>query len=288
MIKDHIESEILEKISNWGEIHHDVRAIILTSSRTNPNAPIDSFSDFDPIFIVDDIQKYSDDRWLEDFGKVLVVYHDPIRIEYGFERFCYVTQYEDGLKIDFTLWPKEILRSIIKLPELPDYLDIGYAILVDKDRITAGLKAPAYKAYIPKPPTPQDYRKVVDGFFLDATYIAKHISRRDLIPLKYEFELIKYENLRMMLEWRMEIDHDWSVKPGANGKGLQQYVRPDIWTRFEKTYVGTGKEENWIALFEAINIFHDVSTEVANQLGYIYPDDLEARVLQYLYEVHDL
>ena len=66
-----------------------------------------------------DIHPFFEDRsWLEDFGEVLVVYWDPIYSDpdYGIEKFANVTQYADELKIDFTLWPVELLRKIIQAP----------------------------------------------------------------------------------------------------------------------------------------------------------------------------
>jgi aminoglycoside 6-adenylyltransferase len=281
------EQEILDRLIAWGKAKDDVRAMILTSSRANPDVKIDRFSDYDPILVVTDIRQYMNDEWLGDFSKVLVVYHDPVKLEYGFERFCYVTQYESGLKIDFTLWPVGLLRKIIELEKLPDYLDIGYKILLDKDDTAIKLKPPSYQAFIPKIPNLKEYYEVVEGFFLDATYVAKHIWRHDLIPLKYEFELIKFENLRTMLEWRMEIDHGWSVKPGAYGKGLQKYVGTKYWARLETTYVGAGSEENWKALLETFALFRDVAIEVAKELGFKYPSDLDEQVMKYLKLVQD-
>jgi hypothetical protein len=32
--------------------------------------------------------------------------------------------------------------------------------------------------------------------------------------------IMKYQCLRKMMEWRMEIDLNWSLKPRAGGKGL--------------------------------------------------------------------
>jgi aminoglycoside 6-adenylyltransferase len=81
-----------------------------------------------------------------------------------------------------------------------------------------------------------------------------------------------------MLEWRMEIDHKWSLPTGAHGKGLKHYVNPAIWQKLESTYVGAGKEDNWQALFTTIGIFRQVASEVASGLGFSYPQDLESRV----------
>src|SRR3989337_2899082 len=119
--------EILRRIVQWGERREEVRAAILTSSRANPEARFDRFSDYDVILAVTDIRPYfEDEAWLNEFGLVLVVYRDPLRLEFGFERFACITQYEEGLKIDFTLWPVGLLQHLSGEPELPDFLDIGY------------------------------------------------------------------------------------------------------------------------------------------------------------------
>ena len=96
---------------------------------------------------------YFEDRgWLGDFGTVLVMYRDPIQIDGGLKKSANVTQFENGLKIDFTLWPVELMRRIASAPELPDEFDAGYRVLLDKDNLTAGLKPATLKAYMPAPP----------------------------------------------------------------------------------------------------------------------------------------
>ena len=78
---------------DWAEKREPVRAMLLTSTRTSPNARVDLFSDYDVILVVTDIHPFFADRgWLEDFGRVLVVYRDPIRLVYGVGKFAYITQ----------------------------------------------------------------------------------------------------------------------------------------------------------------------------------------------------
>jgi len=98
------EQPVIDKLTAWAKAKPDIRAVILTSSRAKPNATLDEFSDYDIIFVAEDIKPYlQDESWLDEFGRVLVVYRDPVEIRFGFERFIRVTQYETGLKIDFTL-----------------------------------------------------------------------------------------------------------------------------------------------------------------------------------------
>ena len=73
-----------------------------------------------------------------------------------------MVQYESGLKIDFTLWPIEQARKVAEQEYLPADLDVGYAILLDKDRLTDRFRPPTHTAYIPKSPTKAELDEVVE------------------------------------------------------------------------------------------------------------------------------
>lgn len=284
------QDPIIQHMIRWGEARADVRALVLTSTLTNPYVPVDLFSDYDLIAVVTDIHPYlADESWLEDFGRVLVLYRDPVRLEYGYECFARITQYENSTKIDFSIMPVEVLRRIAAESQLPDYLEVGYTVLLDKDKLTIGLRAPTYRAFIPAPPEQTEYQRVVEEFFHESTYLAKNLWRGELMPSKYFLDkAMKLDNLRLMLEWRMEIDHDWSVKVNVFGKGLHKCLPPDIWTELEHTYVGSVWDENWAAMYRTIDLFSRVAVEVAAHLGYAYPHELERRVVAYLRKVEQL
>jgi aminoglycoside 6-adenylyltransferase len=284
--------EVVSRLIAWAEQRVPVRAMLLTSTRAIPNAALDVFSDYDVILVVSDIHPFVADRsWLEDFGSVLVVYWDPIHPDpdYGIEQVGNVTQYADGLKIDFTLWPVELLRRIVAAPALLDELDAGYAVLLDKDGLTDDMKAPTYTAYIPTRPTDETFQKAIEDFFSDAPYVAKCLWRDQLLPAKWCLDYdMKHIFLRQMLEWRIERDHDWSVPVGALGKGLKQRLPPDIWRQLEQTYAGAGIAENWEALFKTLALFRRVAIEVAEHLGYAYPNELDQRVTDYVQHMRSL
>jgi aminoglycoside 6-adenylyltransferase len=252
-----------------------------------PGATVDRFSDYDMVVAVEDIAPYFADRgWLEDFGRVLVLYRDPIHQVHGLDGFACITQYEDGLKIDFTLWTAGILERIAAAPSLPESLDVGYAVLLDKDGLARGLPPPTHRAHIPARPTQAEYLTLVEELFHEATYVAKHLRRDDLLPAKYCLDhVMKQGNLRRMLEWRIEVDAGWDLKPGAYGKGLKRRLDPARWAELERTYAGASLEDNWESLFRTIDLFRKVAVEVGRELGYPYPHDLDRRVAAYLERV---
>ena len=263
-----------------------VRAALLTSTRTNPHATVDALSDYDVVLVVEDIHPFFEDRsWLADFGDMLVAYWDPIYPDpdYGIEQTGNVVQYADGLHIDFRLWPVALARRIAEGSRLPDDLDVGYAVLVDKDSLFDGMSPPTYAAYVPDRPDEDTYLKLVSDFFSTAPDVAKCLWRDELLPAKWCFDYdMKHVHLRPMLEWRMERDHGWSEPAGNLGKGLKKRLPSDIWREVEETYAGARVEENWGALFRTMALFRRVATEVAEDLGYAYPLDLDGRVTAYV------
>src|ERR1051325_173412 len=100
---DHDPEDVLRSVVEWAEQRESIHAVLLTSTRAVPNAPMDDLSDYDLILFVEDVHPFHEEQdWLEYFGEVLVAYWDPIYPDpdYGLDKFGNVTQYSDGLKID--------------------------------------------------------------------------------------------------------------------------------------------------------------------------------------------
>ena len=167
-----------------------------------------------------------------------------------------------------------------------DLGDAGSVLLRD---LTIELKQPSYSGYIPAPPTEAYYLRLIEGFFLDTTYVAKFLWRDDMMAAKHILDnSLKQEHLRPMLEWHAEIDHQWTLKPGPYGRRLKQHLPPGLWAELERTYTGAGLQENWEALFQTIALMRNVATVVGKHLGFTYPEELEQRVVNYLKKVQQL
>lgn len=282
----------IPRLVEWAAARNSIRAVLLTSTRAVPGAPVDILSDYDVILIVQDIHPFVEDRaWLNDFGDVLVVYWDPIYPDplFGTEQSGNVTQYADGLKIDFTLWPVALFEQVVAAPELPAELDAGYRVLLDKDNLTATMRSPTFTAYVPEPPSLAAYQTLINDFLTDAPYVAKCLWRDELLPAKWCLDYdMKHIYLRPLLEWRMELDHGWSVPAGSLGKGLKKRLPPDIWAQLEQCYAGARLADNWDALDRTMALFRRLAVEVGQHLGYAYPEDLHQRVNAYVKQIKQL
>ncbi|MDP9372128.1 MAG: aminoglycoside 6-adenylyltransferase [Chloroflexota bacterium] len=273
----------------WANAQPLVRALLLTSSQANPDAPVDRLSDHDVIIVVADTHPFvTDEGWVRAYDTPLVCFRDSHVLE-GERTYARLVLYADGTKIDYTLWPVALLAKVAAAPQLPDALDVGYRVLLDKDGLAHHLIPPTYRAHIPSKPSEAEYLALVEEFWWETTYVAKNLWRDELFPAKYSFDaVIKFDLLRRMLEWYIEIDHDWSLKPGNLGRGLKKYLSPDLWVQVETTFVGPNVEENWEALFRTAALFRTIACAVATRLGYAYPLDLDRRTLRYLSHIKQL
>ena len=292
MVGQHDPREVIRRLIRWAGGRDSVRAMLLTSTRAKPNAPVDALSDYDVVLVVEEIRTFFGDRsWLEDFGEVLVAYWDPVYPDpdHGVEQTGNVVQYADGLHIDFRLWPPALARRIARTPGLPAELDDGYSVLLDKDGLLDGMSPPGHAAFVPERPDEEAYLTLVNDFFSVAFDVAKWLWRDELMPAKWCLDYdMKHVCLLPMLEWRMEIDRDWSEPAGNLGKGLKKRLPPGIWAELEDTYAGAGIADNWETLFRTMALFRRVATDVADDLGYAYPRELDRRVTAYVRDIKNL
>jgi aminoglycoside 6-adenylyltransferase len=270
------EADVLERLVAWAETQPSVRATILTSSRARADETVDQLSDYDVIIAVTDPDTFlRNDVWLSAYRPPLARWGDEDEL-FGLGTTFRGVVYDDGVKIDFTIWPEELLARVAERDELPEGLDVGYRVLLDKDGRTAAWKPPTYRAHIPRRPTEEEYRALVEEFWWSSTYVAKSLWRDELLPAKFALDLdMKLGPLRRFLEWLIEIDHDWSLPPGKLGRDFARTLRPDLWSELRSSYVGPKLDENWDALFRTTALFRRVATEVGDDLGFAYPQDVD-------------
>jgi aminoglycoside 6-adenylyltransferase len=283
------EQDVVDQLVAWGTAHPLIRAMILTSTRARPDGPVDLLSDYDLILAVSDVGPFAfDDAWLSAYGRPMVRWGDQGE-EHDLATYFRGVVYQNYVKIDYGIWPVALLDHITADARLPDELDAGYRVLLDKDRRTAGWKPPSYRAHIPARPTDAEYRALVEEFWWGTTYVAKSLWRKELAFAKWVLDQdLKLETMRRLLEWRVEIDRNWSVRTGIPGRGLERLLPPDLWSAFAGTYVSLEIEETWAALDRVMALFRQIAREVGNALGYPYPQPVDDRVSAYLEAIRAL
>jgi aminoglycoside 6-adenylyltransferase len=152
-------------------------------------------------------------------------------------------------------------------------------VLLDKDGLAARLPAATGAAHVPRPPTQAEFDALVEEFWWESLYVAKHLRRDDLLPAKHSLDqVMKIDLLRRLIEWRIEIDRGWTWRPGDLGRGLKRHLDDRTWTELASTFTGAGTDENWAALFRTCHLFRRLARDVAARLDLRYPEALDAKV----------
>lgn len=277
------EAAVLGRVTRWAGGEENVRAVLLTSTRAWADAAVDALSDYDVVlYALDPAPLLGDGAWTGSLGPVLVQM-PPRGGERAWGSPTRLVLYEDGTKIDFTILQAEALRAVRDAPALPDELDAGFRVLLDKDGLAAALPAPAGAAYLLRPPGQAEFAAVVEEFWWETGYVAKNLWRDELLPARYSLEcVLKLDMLRRMLEWRAGLDQGWAYRPGVLGRGLRARLPAAHWSALERTYAGAGTEEGWRALARTIALFRAAADEVARGLALEYPHRLDERMTRYL------
>lgn len=64
-------------------------------------------------------------------------------------------------------------------------------------------------------------------------------------------------------------------------KRLRVYLDGVTWAEYESTFAGPGIEEQWEAFFHAVSLFRRVAREVAEELGYEFPKQVDREMTEY-------
>ena len=271
----HSEKEMLDVIIKVANDDERIRAVLMTGSRADPNVPKDKYQDYDIIYFVNDINPfYNNTEWVEKhFGKPLIM-QLPEAMEIipavGDGSFAFLMLFEDGSRIDLSI-------------EHKPYTDNGEPaiILLDKDNFFPKLKQDKKHWHI-KPPSQKYFHDCCNEFWWCLNNVAKGIARDELPYAMNMYNCVVRDMLDKMIEWFIGVNNDFSVSSGKDGKYFKKYLPDNLYERYLKTYSNSDYDIFWKSIFNACELFHIVSENVANYLGTSYNQEEENSMLKYL------
>ncbi len=275
------EQEMLALILDTARRDDRVRAVIMSGSRANPNAPRDIFQDFDIVYVVTDVAPFKRNlQWIEGFGELMILQmpedmHDPPPSDDG--GFGYLMQFADGNRIDLGIYPLDTLTARVS--------DSLAVVLLDKDGIAGPLDPPSERDYLPQPPGAKDYADCCNEFWWVCPYVAKGLWREEILYAHYMLDQVVREQLMKMLVWHIGTQTGFECNPGKFGKYFQRNLKPGLWRMVEATYADASYDHTWRALFAMCDLFEQVAVPVAEHCGFDYPQDAAAKVRAHLEHV---
>lgn len=273
----------LNQVIQWVEQQPNIRAALLTSSLTNPNAPVDQFSDLDIELVLSNYEEFlKDDSWISNFGNIITTI---VEGEEPFDGRCSsrMVLYEDYSKIDFLLFSVDKFKEEAAKETLHEDWDIGYRVLVDKDGLTSAMPLPGYKAFTIERPTEEKFQWVLNNYWWDMTYVAKCLAREELYYAKFMSEYVmRFEHQQVLLEWYIGSANNWAVTTNKYGRLFKKFLPPEIWQLATNTFAAADLEDNWRALYAYADMGRQIGKELAARLGYSYPEELDRKIMGYI------
>lgn len=274
------ENEMMKLILSTAKSDERIKAVLLSGSRANPEAPKDIFQDYDiTYFVTDTMPFYNNTVWIEEkFGKpanlqLPELMTHPLLPPDGDGHFTYLMLFEDGNRIDL---------SIVSAP----YIDDGepVAVLLDKGGFLP-IIIPDYKYWHIKPPVESFYIDACNEFWWCLNNVAKGIARDELPYAMDMFNHPVRDMLNQMVEWWIGINTDFSVSSGKKGKYYKKHLPHSLYDMYVKTYSDSDYNNLWNSVFTACELFRILADKVAEHFGYRYNSTEEDNMMKYLNNV---
>jgi len=276
------EEELLSLILEVAGADNRIRAVLLNGSRANPNAAKDIFQDFDIVYVVTEMSAFlRNHSWVDKFGKRIIL-QLPDEMTFGDKddhAFHYLMLFEDGHRIDLTLFPLGKLSTQFK----PDSQTI---LLLDKDRLFENIPPASDSDYLIRRPTEKEFGDCCNEFWWVSTYVAKGLWRKEITYAKEMLEIPVRTMFLKMIEWHIGVEHDFAVSFGKAGRNMKKYINAELYETVLATYPDSDPRNIWNALFLMTGLFSQLARKTAEALKFEYNKQEEENVVEYLKRVH--
>ena len=248
-----------------------VKAVAMSGSRTNQNAPKDEFQDYDVVYVVDDFDNLmSDLSWLDYFGKRI------IEQEVVFDhRRLYLMLFEDGNRIDLTLCPKEHIKEWVDS-------EAGFTVLEDPEHLFEPYSQ-NLERYWTSPATETNFVKSCNEFWWVSAYVVKGICRKQVIYATDHLYGICQQEFLKILAWQVASNRG-VVDIGKNYKYLFNYLPTEKEKEFSNLLDFSSIEKLSQSLLATMQLFHREAQRLAQKLEFHYDKEVAEKMIEYAEE----
>jgi len=274
-----ISNNIYNKILNIAKTNDNVRVVEMNGSRVNPNIEPDQYQDFDIVFYVADYDAFlRDESWMKDLGDVILSQttldqRESDNLETN--SLIYMLQFRDGSRLDLSIVDVKKINEDFKQDTLSK-------ILLDKDGYNLHDRQDESDYYVKKM-TRKEFHYCTNEFFWVTPYVAKGIARGHLFYALKHLDIIRQE-LENIIDWWIGDIHNYQI---AVGKGKSRYVKllpKELFNQYESTYASVNGDRIWVALFNTLDLFDQLASELAKTYAYPYEYRKKDEVVDFIKE----
>lgn len=264
------ETEMLDVILKTAETLQ-VKAVAMSGSRTNQNAPKDEFQDYDVVYVVDDLDNLTSDlSWLDYFGKRII--EQEVVLDH---RRLYLMLFEDGNRIDLTLCPKDHIQEWVDS-------EAEFIVLEDKKGLFE-YYSPSPQRFWMSPASETDFENSCNEFWWVSAYVVKGIHRNHLVYATDHLYGICQQEFLKILAWQVASARG-KVDIGKNYKYLFQYLPAEKEKEFSNLLDFSSIDKIIQSLFATMELFHQEAQFLAHKMGFDYDMEVAEKMIQYAEE----
>ena len=264
------ETEMLDLILQTAKTLQ-VKAVAMSGSRTNQNAPKDEFQDYDVVYVVDDFDNLmSDLSWLDQFGKRII--EQEVALDH---RRLNLMLFEDGNRIDLTLCPKEHIKEWVDS-------EAGFTVLEDEKGLFESY-SPSPKRFWIHPASETDFKNSCNEFWWVSAYVVKGICRHQVIYATDHLYGICQQELLKVFAWQVAADKG-TVDIGKNYKYLFNYLPNAKEKEFSNLLDFSSLDKITQSLFATMQLFHQEAQSLAHKMGLDYDKEVTEKMIEYAEE----
>ena len=264
------ETEILDIIIKIAK-NLKVKAVAMSGSRTNSQAPQDEFQDYDIVYVVENLDELiSDLYWIDQFGKRII----EREVSLG-NRRLYLMLFEGGNRIDLTLCPTEHIQEWVDS-------EAGFNVLEDKKGLFESY-SPSPERFWTNPASALDFEKTCNEFCWVSAYVVKGICRNQLVYATDHLYGICQQELLKVLAWQVASDRG-AVDIGKNYKYLFQYLPAEKEKEFSYLLDFSSIDKITQSLLATMQLFHQEAQSLAQKMGFDYDKEVAEKMIEYAEE----
>jgi aminoglycoside 6-adenylyltransferase len=260
--------DILDKLVLFADESELIQAMILFGSRARVRNVADEYSDYDIIFLVNDIDYFlNTDEWLKQIEKCYISFQEPTAAG-GQE--CRVF-FRDAMDMDFLFYNAKDSKRLAADNALKSFFSRGYTILVDKIDFKSEIEhnKPFDESKVIF--SEKEFINLANTFWFHTIWSMKKILRGEIWSAKCCVDGYMKDLLRQMLEGYTKAINGIDFDVWHDGRFFDTWVDKEIRKQLKTAYGTYDAVDILRAMNVTIHIFGEVARKTAAILDYDYP-----------------
>ena len=277
------EQEIIDMVLDTARADDAVRAGI----RTNLLPIKEYLYSYQFCFIVDDVEKYSDDKAFETcFGKRVLLYRGDKNYPEMFPGTkAHLMVFEDGITLVINTMDKDTFLSRFNREYSYENVWIGdtYQKILDKDNILPDIeRLEETQTIFADTPTKEIFDNTCNEFWWVMKTFAEYTLRKELPSAMFYLNVAVRDLLNKMLRWHIYLKSGKPVDMGILDSKLEELLEDELFTLYKKTYPTADYDQIWSAFNAVATLWNKAGNMVADSCGFPYPEKTEIEMMEFI------